>query len=89
MEAPEILKTVEDAFYNRFFIIDVIIKDDDSTMRAVLKNPSKGSRGQALNSLKVKLYTEIPNPSFLADPSYSVKVVAKYIFSIINISRNL
>ena len=45
MEASAILKMVEDAFYNCFFIIDVIVSDDDSTMQAVLKHPSKGARG--------------------------------------------
>ena len=43
MEASTILNMVEDAFYNRFFIIDVIVSNDDSTMRAVLKHPYKGS----------------------------------------------
>ena len=45
MDASAILKMVEDALYNRFFIIDVIVSDDDSTMQAVLKDPSKGSQG--------------------------------------------
>ena len=31
MEASAILKMVDDAFYNRFFIIDLIVRDDDST----------------------------------------------------------
>ena len=52
VEASAILKMVEDAFYNRFFIIDVIVSDNDSTMRAVLKHPSKGARGQVLKSSK-------------------------------------
>ena len=42
MEASAILKMVEDALYNLFFIIDVIVSNDDSKMRAVLKNPSIG-----------------------------------------------
>ena len=50
MEASAILNMVEDAFYNRFFIIDVIVSNYDSTMRAVLKHPSKGARGQVLKS---------------------------------------
>ena len=41
MEDSVILKIVEDALYNRFFIIDVIISDGDRTMRAVLKHPFK------------------------------------------------
>ena len=89
MEASAILKMVEDAFYNRFFIIDVIVSDDYRTMRAVLKHPSKGARGQFLNSPKGKLDTEIPDPSFLADPSHRVKVIAKHIFSIVNEIRDL
>ena len=42
MEASAILNMVEDAYYNCFFIIDVIVSDNDSTMRAVLKYPSIG-----------------------------------------------
>ena len=38
MEAAAILKMVEDAYYNHFFIIDVIVSDDERTMRAVLKH---------------------------------------------------
>ena len=55
MEASAILKMVEDAFYNRLFIIDVIVRDDDSTMRAVLKHPYELSRSQILKSSKIKL----------------------------------
>ena len=32
MEASAILKMVEDAFYNCFFIIDVIVSDNDGTI---------------------------------------------------------
>ena len=42
MEASAIIKMVEDVFYNRFFIIDVIISDYDRKIRAVIKNSSKG-----------------------------------------------
>ena len=84
MEASEILKMVEDEFYNCFFIIVVIFSDDDITIRAVLKHPSKGDRGQVLKSSKGKLDEEIQEPYFLADPSHRVKVVAKHIFSIVN-----
>ena len=87
MEASAILKMVEDALYNCFFTIDSISSGDDSTMRAVLKHPSKGARGKVLNPSKVKLYEEIPYPSLLIDPFHRVNVVAKYIFSIVNKSR--
>ena len=89
MEASTILKMVEDAFYNRFFIIDIIVSDNDSTMRAMLKHPSKGAQGQVLKSSKGKLHEDIPEPPFLAYPSHRVKLVAKHIFSIVNESRDL
>ena len=88
MDDSAILKMVEDAFYNLFFIVDVIVSDDDSTMRAVLKHPFKGARGQVLKSPKGKLDEEIPKPSFLADPSHRVRVVSKHIFSIFNKNRD-
>ena len=87
MEASAILKMVEDALYNRFFIIDVIVRNDDRKIRAVLKHPSIGVRGQIMKSSKGKLDEEIPEPSFLADTSHRVKVVANHIFSIVNGSR--
>ena len=87
MEASAILKMVEDALYNRFFIIGVIVSDDDSTMRDVIKHLSKGAQCQVMRQPKGKLDEEIPELSFLADPSYRTKVVAKHIFSIFNESR--
>ena len=87
MEASTILNMAEDGFCNRFFIIDVIISNDDTTMQAVLKHPSKNVRGQVLKSSKGKLDEEIPEPYFLADPPHHVKVVDKHIFYIVNKSR--
>ena len=87
MEASAILKMVGDAFYNWFFIVDVIGSDDESTMRAVLKLPLIGVWGQVLKTSKGKLDEETPEPYFLAYPSHCVKVVAKQIFYIVNESR--
>ena len=87
MEASAILKMVEDAFYNQFFVVDVIVSDNNGTMRAMLKNPLIGVWVQVMKTPKGKLDEEIPEPSFLADPSHRVKVVAKHIFSIVNESR--
>ena len=87
MEAYAIFKMVEDAFYNRSFIVDVIVSDSNSTMRAVIKHPLIGVRGQVMKTPQEKLDEEIPEPSFLADPYHRVKVVAKQIFSIVNGSR--
>ena len=41
VEASTILNMVDDSLYNGFFIIDVIVSDDDSTIRAVLNHPYK------------------------------------------------
>ena len=79
---------VEDAFYNLFLIVDVIVSENDSTIQAVLKHPLIVVWGQVLKTSKGKLDEEIPEPSFLADPSHCVKVVAKHIFSIINETRD-
>ena len=62
MEAYAILKIVEDAFYNRFIMVDVIVSDEDIKMRAVLKHPSIGVWGQVLKTSKGKLDEEIPEP---------------------------
>ena len=78
------MKMVEDALYNRFFIIDFIISNYGSTMQAFLKHPSKDVRVQFLKSSKGKFDDEIPEISFLPDTSHIVKVVAKHIFSIVN-----
>ena len=69
MEASAIMKMVEDEFYNWFFIIDIIVRNDDITMRAVLKHTSKGALGQVLKSPNGKLDEETPEPSFLAESS--------------------
>ena len=87
MEASAILNMVEDALYNRFFIIDVIASDNDSKMRAVLNHPSIGVGGQVLKTYKGKVDEEIPELYFLAYTSHRVNVVAKHIFSIVNESR--
>ena len=60
MEAYEIMKMVEDAFYNRFFIIDVIVSDNDSTMQFLAKYPSRGAQGQVLKLPKAEIDEEIP-----------------------------
>ena len=87
MEASTILKMVEDTFYNCFYIIDVIVSNNNSTIQAVLKHPSKGDQGKVMKSSKVKLHAEIPEPYFLADPSHIVEVVSKHIYYIINGSK--
>ena len=55
MEASAILKMVEDAFYNQFFIVDFIVSDNDRTIRAVLKHTLIGVQGQVLKTSKGKI----------------------------------
>ena len=59
MEASDILKMIEDTFYNQFFIVEFIVSDDNSTMQDVIKNPLIGVWGQVMKTSKVKLYEEI------------------------------
>ena len=55
MEAYSILNMVEDALYNQFFIVDVIVSDDDSTMQSVLKHTSICVQDQVLKTYKGRL----------------------------------
>ena len=55
MEASAILKMVDDALYNHFFIIDVIVSDGDSTLRDVLEHQAIGVLGQVLKTPKGEL----------------------------------
>ena len=76
MESDTALSLYETIFYDskNKIALRSIVSDDDSTMRALLKHPGNHKRG--------KLNPEIPEPSWLADPSRSIKVVAKYIFTL-------
>ena len=74
IEASAILKMVEDALYNCFFIIHVIVSNNDSTMRTVLKHPLIGVRGKVMKSSEGK------NDE---GTSLCVKLVAKHIFSMV------
>ena len=49
MEASAILKMVEDAFYNRFIIIDVIVTGNDRKIH-IIGGISKGVIGMVLYS---------------------------------------
>ena len=69
METSAILNMVEDALYICFFIIDVIVSNDDNTIQDVLKHPSKGAQGQVLTSSKVKIENSdriILSPAFFS-----------------------
>ena len=76
MEPDAALSLYESMFYDsqKKIALRSIVSDDDSTMKALLKHPSNHKRG--------KLNPEIPEPSWLADPSHRTKVVAKYIFAL-------
>ena len=64
MESDAALNLYESLFYDskKKIVLKSIVSDDDSTMRALLKHPKNHKRG--------KLNPEIPEPSWLADPSH-------------------
>ena len=84
MEADEILNMLEDSFHHGCFTIDVIVRNDDSTMWAALNNKSRGAQGKVLKSSKGKCNEKIPVLSLLAHTSHHMKVVAKHVFDIMN-----
>ena len=54
--------------------LKVIVADDDSSMRALIRHPDNNSKG--------KLLLEIPDPEWLSDLSHRTKVVAKPFYSL-------
>ena len=61
--------------------VEFIVSDDDSTMRAHLKHI--GTHAGA------KLPLDIPQPTFLCDPSHQVKVMVKEIFKLALASKKI
>ena len=57
--------------------VEHIVSDDDSKMRAHLRLDGKG-----------KLPTSIPIPTFYANPSHRIKVMASPIFKLVNGTKN-
>ena len=82
MKSDAALNLYENLFYDskKKFVLKSIVSDDDSTMRALLKHPKNHKRG--------KLNPEIPEPTWLADPSHRTKVVAKYIFALATLPKS-
>ena len=81
--------------HNRSYNIGVIVSDDDSTMRAVLRHSHTDKTNKDANykwprnsktNIKVKdtgrLPLHIPEPTFYADPSHRTKIVAKKFFAL-------
>ena len=77
MEADAALQLIKKIFreYAGRIYVKVIVSDDDSTMKAILKHEGPTSK-------KGKLPLEIPEPTWLADPSHRVKVVASKIYAL-------
>ena len=76
MEVGAVLSLYEGIYYKseKKTTLRNIVSDDDSTMRALLKHEFNHPRG--------KFNVEIPEPSWLADPSRRTKVVTKPIFAL-------
>ena len=55
--------------------------DDDSSMRSLLKHQTSNPKG--------RLPEDMPVPDWLADPSHRTKVVAKPIYFLASLSKNI
>ena len=60
--------------------IEALVSDDDSTMRMLLKHKDNHPKG--------KLSCMIPQPTFLADPSHRIKVMAKPFFKMVTKTKD-
>ena len=76
MESDAVLSLYESMFYDskKRITLRSIVSNDESTMRTLLKHPGNHKEG--------KFNPEIPEPSWLVDPSHRTKVVAKYMFAL-------
>ena len=76
MEADSALDLVTQIYddYKSSVYVGRICSDDDSSMRAMLKHASNNKSG--------KLRDDIPEPSWLADPTHRCKCVAKGIYAL-------
>ena len=77
MEADGALSLVKnlDLETNSKVFIESFVTDDDSSIRAILRHPSKRGKG--------KLPLHIRKPKWLADPSHRTKVIANAIFQLV------
>ena len=77
MEADGALSLVKnlDKETNSKVYVESFVADDDSSIRAILRHPSKRGRG--------RLPKHIREPKWLADPSHRTKVVANAIFALV------
>ena len=85
----------------RKYAIGIIVSDDDSTMRAVLKHSHKAKekddntyiwprndKGVKLPD-KGRLPLNIPEPTFYADPSHRTKILAKKLFQLLSKGKSI
>ena len=84
MEADAVLHLYKSMFYNsnKQLTLKAIVADDDLVIRSLLRYTSTVNKGG-------KLPKKILEPEWLADPSHRTKVIAKSIFHLANVSKNI
>ena len=87
MESDAIINMAKNSYHHHYFITDVIISDDNITMKDVINHPRRIDWIQVMNKYKGNYFEEIPLPYFLADPSHKMKVVTKHVFIIENYGK--
>ena len=96
MECEAIWLMVQDAYYNQRFTCSIIVSDDNSTMKSILKHsweekikagrmtvdewPKNNQNRPKKDNGRLPL--DIPEPKFLADFNHRVKTVGKAIFAL-------
>ena len=84
MEAGAVHKMVDSGLHHLCFIINIIVSDDVSTIKAVRNHPSRGAQDKVIKSSKGNLNEEIPVSSSLEDPSHHVNFIfANHFFAIV------
>ena len=83
MEINAALHLYKDLYQNsnKNLYLKAIIADDDSSMRSLLKHKSLYPKGRLPKDMVV--------PDWLADPSHRIKVVAKSIYLLASLSKNV
>ena len=97
MEVEAIFRMVKESFYEHRFTCDVIISDDDSTIKSNLKHsytekvekgtmkkcewPKTKKGGKVSDNGRLPL--DIPEPEFLADFNHRVETVGKEYFALV------
>ena len=99
MEATAALRLVKNQYEKNGLIVEYVVADDDSSMRATLRHSFREKQavdpawewprilGKRCRDVG-KLPLDIPEPKFLADPTHRTKVAHKQIFAVVRGPKN-